>query len=149
MTSYQADDIAEVDPAFGVRLHHSHFLECIGAPELLGHSQVEWVQTMARLDILAAAVDAGLMASNLEVLGQYVTSLNRMSSEVMRLVLVPKLFPSEAVNVVAQLHRVATQMRAMGLWRPPVCPGAPGLMSESSCEKIVSASDCSPEKSGS
>ena len=123
MTSYQAEDIAEVDPAFGVRLHHSHFLKCIGAPEsarLLGHSQVEWVQTMARLDIIAAAVDAGLMASNLEVLGQYVTSLNRMSSEFMRLVLGPKLFPSEAVDVVApapQVHRVAT--------RGPGAPGAP------------------------
>ena len=45
--------------------------------------------------------DAGLMASNLQVLGQYVTSLNRMSSEVMRLAFGPEHFPSEAVNVVA------------------------------------------------
>ena len=29
--------------------------------------------------------DAALMASNLQVLGQYVTSLNQMSSEVLRL----------------------------------------------------------------
>ena len=34
MTSYLEEDIADVDPAFGVQLHHPHFLECIGAPEL-------------------------------------------------------------------------------------------------------------------
>ena len=108
MTSYLEEDIAEVDPAFGVQLHHPLFLECIGAPEsarLLGRSSAEWVQTMDRQDVMAAALqlqrDAGLMASNLQVFGQYATSLNRMSSEVMRLAFGPELFPSEAVNVVA------------------------------------------------
>ena len=33
MTSYMEEDIAEVDLAFGVQLHHPRFLECIGAPE--------------------------------------------------------------------------------------------------------------------
>ena len=82
MASYLEEDIAEVDPAFGVQLHHSRFIECIGAPEsaqLLGRSPAEWVQTMDKQDVMAAALqlqrDAGLMASNLQVLGQYVTSL--------------------------------------------------------------------------
>ena len=85
--SYLEEDIAEMDPAFGVQLHHPRFLECIGAPEsarLLGHSPAEWVQTKDKQEIMAAALqlqrDAGLMASNLQVLGTYVTSLNRMSS---------------------------------------------------------------------
>ena len=71
MTSYLEEDIAEVDPAFGVQLHHPRFLECIGAPEsaqLLGHSPAESVQTIDKQDVMAAALqlqwDAGLMASN-------------------------------------------------------------------------------------
>ena len=36
MTSYREEDIAEVDPTFGVQLHHPHFLECIGVSSLLG-----------------------------------------------------------------------------------------------------------------
>ena len=71
MTSYLEEDISEVDPVFGVQLHHPRFLECIGAPEsarLLGHSPAEWVQTIDKQDVMAAALqfqrDAGLMASN-------------------------------------------------------------------------------------
>ena len=92
MTSYREEYVAEVDPEFWVQLHHPHFLACIGAPEsarLLGRSPAEWVRTMDRQDVMASALqlqrDAGLMGSNLQVLGQYVTSLNRMSSEMLRL----------------------------------------------------------------
>ena len=41
MTSYSEQDIGDVEPAFGVQLHHPRFLECIGAPEsarLLGRA---------------------------------------------------------------------------------------------------------------
>ena len=73
-----------------------------------------------------------------------------MSSEVLRLAQGPELFLSEAINVIApvpRVHSAATQMTAMGLWCPPVGPGAPGLMSDSSCKNIASASDCPPENS--
>ena len=77
MTSYRKQDIAEVDPAFGVQLHHPRFLECIGAPEsahLLGRSPAEWIRSIDKQDAISAALqlqhDAGLMASNLQVLGQ-------------------------------------------------------------------------------
>ena len=113
MTSYRDEAVAEVDPSFGVQLHHPRFIECIGAPEsarLLGRSLTEWVQTMDRQDIMAAALqlqqDAGLMASNLQVLGQYVMSLNRMSSSVLRLALSPEVFPLDAVNDMATVPRV-------------------------------------------
>ena len=77
--------------------------------------------------------------------------LTRCRREVMRLALGPELFPSEVVNVVAPLprvHRTATQMSAMGLWRPPVGPGVPGSMPVSSFNNCTGCSDCSPEKSG-
>ena len=106
MTSYREEDVAEVDPAFGVQLHPPRFLECIGAPEsawLLGRPPAEWVRTMDRQDVVAAALqlqlDAGMMASNLHGLGQYVTSLNRMSSEVLRLACGPENFPLDAVDI--------------------------------------------------
>ena len=109
MTAYQEEDVAEAVQTFGVQLHHPRFLECIGAPEsarLLGHSPAKWVQTMDRQDIMAAALqlqrDAGLMASNMQVLGQYVTSLNQMSSKVLCLAFGLEVFPSDAVDNAAR-----------------------------------------------
>ena len=50
--------------------------------------------------------DAGLILSNLQVVGQLVTSLNRMSSEVMCVAFAHEPFPMEAVQFVAPSHRV-------------------------------------------
>ena len=63
------------------------------------------------------------MASNLSVLSQYVTSLHQISTEVLQLVFGQELFPSHAIDDAApvlRVHRVATQMAAMGLWSPPI-----------------------------
>ena len=132
MTSYARADIADVDPVYGLQLHHPQFLEFIGAPELarlltraLGH----WERTMDREGAVAAALhlqwhDAGLMTSKLQVLGQFVTSLNRVLSEVLRLA-----FPSEAVDDISPVpraHRAAHYMAAMGLWRLPGGRALPG-----------------------
>ena len=76
--------------------------------------------------------DAGLILSNLQVLGQFVTSLNRMSSEVMRVA-----FEHEP--------RVAHYMAAMGLWRPPSTHGIPGPLPSSSCNDCMMCSDCFPD----
>ena len=82
----------DVDPAYGLKLHHPWFIEFVGTPEsarLLTRTPNHWVATLDRDSTVSAALqlqhDAGLMSSNLQVLGQFVTSLNRMSSEVMRL----------------------------------------------------------------
>ena len=91
ITSYSGPAIADMNPAFGLQLHHPRFLKFIGAPEsarLLYHSPAFWVDRLGEECAMAAAVnlqrDAGLMLSNLQILSQFVTSLQRMSSEVYR-----------------------------------------------------------------
>ena len=136
MTSYDNADMMEVDPAYGLQLHHPRFLEYVGAPEsvrLQSRPPGYWLHHMDWEQAVSAALqlqhDAGLMMSNLQVLGQFVTSLNRMSSEVMRLAFGQEQYPSEAIQSVApspRARRVAHNMAAMGLWRPPGSPAAPG-----------------------
>ena len=92
MTSYDEDDSSsEFNPAYGIHLHDPRLLDYVGAPEsarLLSHSPEYWLNHMGREKTLSATLqlqhDAGLILSNLQVLQQFVTSLNRMSSEVMR-----------------------------------------------------------------
>ena len=84
--------------------------------------------------------DAGLMMSNLQVLGQFVTSLNRISSEVMRLAFNQEQYPSEAIQSVApspRVRRAAHYMAVMGLWRPHGSQGAPGPLPTSSCHDCM------------
>ena len=90
VTSYTGPAVADSNPAFGLQLHHPRFLEFIGAPEsacLLYHSPTFWVQWLGEEDAMAAVVnlqrDAGLMTSNVQILSQFVTSLQRMYSEMM------------------------------------------------------------------
>ena len=89
-----------MNPAFGIQLHHPRVLEFIGAPEsarLLYRSPTFWVQHMDTEDAVAATVnlqrDAGLMLSNLQILSQFVTSLQRMSSEMLSLAFGQVVFP--------------------------------------------------------
>ena len=126
MTSYDRAEVADVDPAYGLHLHHPHFLEYVGAPEsarLLTRAPGHWVKTMKREEAVTAALqlqhDADLITSNLQVLGQFVTSLNQMSSEVMRHAFGKEVFPSDAVQAVSpapRVHCAAHYMLAMGLW---------------------------------
>ena len=91
---------------------------------------------MDRGDAVAAALqlqhDAGLMTSNLQVLGQFVTSLNHLSSEVMRLAFGKEVFPSDAVDaslLVPHVPRATHYMASMGLWRllPGHCRSHPAI----------------------
>ena len=130
MTSYYEDNNrSDFSPAYGIHLHDPRLLAYVGAPEsarLLSHTPEYWLHHMGRERTLAAALqlqhDAGVILSNLLVLGQFVTSLNRMSSEVMRVAFDREPFPTESVQFVAPSHRVrraAHYMAAMGLWCPP------------------------------
>ena len=71
-TKYREEDVAHIDPTFGVQLRHPRFLECVGAPEsarLLGRSPAEWLQVIDCQDVLGTALelqyDAGLMVTSL------------------------------------------------------------------------------------
>ena len=74
--------------------------------------------------MLAAALqlqhDAGLILSNVQVLQQFVTSLNRTSSEVMRVAFGRAPFPADAMQQVVQSYRVR---RRLIIWRPWDCGG--------------------------
>ena len=146
--SHGMPDLSREDP-FDVHQDASEsgplreLLEYVGAPEsarLLSRSPEYWLHHMGWDRTMSAALqlqhDAGLILSNLQVLGQFVTSLNRMSSEVMPVAFMNKPFPTEAVQFVAPSHRVrrvAHYMAAKGLWRPPCTQGIPGPLLSSSC----------------
>ena len=58
MMTYREEDVAQMDTAFGMQLHHPRFLECIGAPEsarLLGRPQAEWPPRRPRCSDAVAA----------------------------------------------------------------------------------------------
>ena len=139
----------------GLHLHDPHFLEYVGALEsarLLSRIPDYWIHQMGRDQAISVALqlqsDAGLIMSNLQVLGQFVTSLNRMSSGVMRLVLGHEPYPSEAVQSVVpspRVRRAAHYIAAMGLWRPPGTQGAPGPLLTSSCNACMMCADCFPD----
>ena len=155
MTSYDTADRKEVDPAYGLQLHDPHFLEYVGAPEsarLLSRSPGYWLHHMNRDQAVSVVLqlqhNTGLMMSNLQVLGQFVTSLNRMSSEVMRLAFGQEQYPSEAIQSVApspRARRAAHYMAAMGLWRLHGSQGAPGPLATSSCNDCMLCDNCFPD----
>ena len=91
MTSYDdRDSRDDLDPAYGIHLHDPRMMEYMGAPEsarLLGRSPEYWLEHMGRDRAVVAALqlhhDASLIMTNVQVMAQFVTSLNRTASEVM------------------------------------------------------------------
>ena len=144
--------MVDADATYGLQLHHPRFLEFIGAPEsarLLNHSPSFWVNKLVQECAMAAAVnlqrDAGFMMSNLQILAQFVTSLNRMSSEMLSISVDHVVFPVEEVerlSVMPRAQRAAKYMTAMGLWRPPSGPGAPGPLPASTCPSCMKCEYC-------
>ena len=101
---------------------------------------------------MAAAVnlqrDAGIMLSNLQILSQFVTSLHRMSSEMMSIGMGQVVFPAAEVADLSPAPRAALAARymtAMGLWRPRTGPGDPGPVPASSCNACMTCRYCFPE----
>ena len=59
-TSYSGPAFSDLNPAFGLQLHHPRFLEFVGAPEsarLLYHSPTFWVDQLGEEQAMAAAVN--------------------------------------------------------------------------------------------
>ena len=116
---------------------------------LLDRYPVKWVLAAA----LELQWDAGLMALNLSVLYQYmyVTSLYRVSTEVLHLVLGQELFPSQTVDKVDPVPwvlRGSIQMAAMRFWHLPVGPGGSGLDTVFHSDDYPGCTQCSPRLSG-
>ena len=156
MTSYDEEHSGpDFTPAYGVQLHDPRLLEYVGAPEsarLLSRSPEYWVHHMGREKTLSAALqlqhDAGLILSNVQVLQQLVTALNRTSSNVMRVVNGRRPFPTNAYASGDALHRVrrvAHYMTAMGLWRPPTTSEIQGPLPLVTCNACMLCSDCFPD----
>ena len=109
--------------AYGIHLHDPRLLEYVGVPELarlLSCSPEYWLHHMGHDRTMAAALqlqhDGGLILSNFQVPGQFVTCLNRMSSEVMRVAFDWDPFPMEAVQ-----HSLTVFDRWCTTWRPWAC----------------------------
>ena len=90
MTSNEDTQATTPDPGYGLQLNNPKFLEYVGASKsarLLSCSPEYWLHHMTHYEAVTAALqlqhDADLMMTNLQILSQFVTSLNRMSSEVM------------------------------------------------------------------
>ena len=147
LTSYNGPAISDMDPAFGLQLHHPRFLEFIGAPEsacLLYRSPTFWVDRLGEEEAMAATVnlqrDAGIMLSNLQILSQFATSLHQMSSEMLSISMGRVVFPAEEIadlSPVPRVTRAAMYMAAMGLWRPETGSGDPGPVPASSCNACM------------
>ena len=153
MISYdQESGGLDFSPAYGIQLHDPWLLEYVGAPEsarLLSHSPEYWLHHLGHEKTLAAALqlqhDAGLILSNVQVLQQFVISLNRTSSEVMRVAFGRAPFPADAMQQVVPSYRVrlaAHYMAAMGLWRPPSSQGVWGPLPSATCNACMQCSDC-------
>ena len=129
--------------------------EYVGAPEsarLTSCSPDYWVHHMGREKAMSAALqlqhDAGLILSNIQVLQQLVTALNRTSSDVLRAVHGRQPFPANATQQVMPSYRVrcaAHYRMAMGLWRPPVDAEIRGRLPSAACNACTSCRDCFPE----
>ena len=156
MTSYDEENGGpDFSPAYGIQLHDPRLLEYVGAPEsarLLSRSSEYWLHHLGHEKRFAAALqlqhDAGLILSNVQVLQQFVTSLNRTSSEVMRVVFGREPFPVDAMQQVVSSFRVrwaAHYMATMGLWRPPSTQGIRGPLPSATCNACMSCSDCFPD----
>ena len=145
----------DLDPAYGIHLHDPRMMEYMGAPEsarLLGRSPDYWLEYMGRERTVQAALrlyhDASLIMTNVQVMTQFVTSLNRTASEVMRTVYARKPFSTNAADFVTpgrRVRRAAHYMAAMGLWRPTNAPVFPGPISVSSCNSCMACEDCFPD----
>ena len=137
------------------RAGETRLLEYVGAPvsaRLLSGSPEYWQHHLGHEKMLAAALqlqcDAGLILSNVQVLQKFVTSLNRTSSEVMRVAFGRAPFSADAMQQVVpsyRVHRAVHYLAAMGLWRPPCTQGIRGPLPSATCNACMSCSDCFPD----
>ena len=76
------------------------------------------------------------------MLGQFVTSLNRMSSEVICLAFGQEPYPSEAIPVGGAVSSCPAGGSLHGSYG---CVGAPGSLPTSSCNACMMCAGCFPD----
>ena len=104
MTSYDDDaDQSYLDPAYGLHLHDMRLLEYVGAPESARLLDTSYGPGSGYLGCPSASAWCGTVPVQPAGLGQFVTSLNKMSSEVMQLAFAHEPFPTEAIQSVATI----------------------------------------------
>ena len=106
--------------------------EWIGVPQSAGlveFSGSQWIDKLSRDQAVMAAVhlqrDVGIMQTNVDVLDQYASSLQKAASRMIDNCLEPCMYPAEEVAAGAlgpRIRRAAVQMEGMGLWRPSLDP---------------------------
>ena len=130
ITAYNGPVLSDMNPAFGLQLHHPRFLEFIGAPDsawLLYHSPSFWVDRLGEECVMAAAV--------------------KPSSEMMSIGIGRAVFPAADIadlSSAPRAPRAAKYMAAMGLWRPQMGPGDLRPVPASSCNTCMKCQYCFP-----
>ena len=131
-TTYRVSDYAEPVGNYGLPLNHPRFVEWIGVPQSPGLIELngrQWVNKLSRDQAITAAVhlqrDVRLMQTNVDVLDQYVLSLQKAASRIINNCLGPCVYPAAEIATGAlgpRVRRAAIQMEVMGLWRPSLDP---------------------------
>ena len=105
MTSYDAAGRPDLNSGIWTTSTRPSIPQYVGAPQathLLSRTPDYWLHNMTRNQAISVALqlqcDAGLIVSNLQVFGQFVTSLNRISSDVTCLAFGQEPYPSEAIQ---------------------------------------------------
>ena len=132
VATYRVSDYEEPVGDYGLPLNHPRFVEWIGVPQSAGLIELsgrQWVNKLSRDQAITAAVhlqrDVGLMQTNVDVLDQYVLSLQKAASRIIDNCLGPCLYPAAEIAMGAlgpRVRRAAIQMEGMGLWRPSLDP---------------------------
>ena len=130
--TYRASDYAEPAGEFGLLLNHPRFLEWIRVPQSAGLLELSGMQSVDRLsrgEAVMAAVhlqrDVGLMQTNIDVVDQYVLSLQKAASRIIDICLGPSKYPASEVETGTlgpRVYQAAKSMGSMGLWRPSMDP---------------------------
>ena len=152
MTSYTGTAMVDADTTYGLQLHHppvSGVHRSSGVGKTVESFTIVLGGQIGTGTCYGAAVnlqrDAGFMMSNLQILAQFVMSLHRMSAEMLSIGVDYVVFPVEEVDklsVMPRAQRAAKYMTAMGLWRPPSVPGAPGPLPTSTCPSCMNCEYC-------
>ena len=142
MTSYDAADRTDVDPAYGLQLHDPRLLEYVGAPEsarLISCAPDYWLHHM-NWDQAISAITARRWSHHVEFAGArpvcYIAESDVIRGDAIGIW--PGTIPVGGDPVCGAISTCpAGSPLLMGLWCPPGSQGAPGPLPTSSCNACM------------